>query len=141
MFAMSEGREAPWPLNSSSCKGGVGGGSMGIVVGGPCVETSPRLVLAALKSPDKLPFILLREGAAESLLAELIDRACSLLLRSDRFESTDRSIGTRSSKLLLSAPGIPSDWDESICARNDCCGVAERLAALLECPGPGDPIS
>lgn len=62
MFAMSEGREAPWPLNSSSCKGGVGGGSMGIVVGGPC---SPRLLLAALKSPDKLLFILLREGAAE----------------------------------------------------------------------------
>ena len=109
--------------------------------GGPCVGPSPRLLLAALKSPDKLLFILLKEGAAEWLLAELVGRNWSLLLRIDRLESAGRKIGTWSFKLLGPTAGDPSNWDGSICARNGCCGVTERLAALLECPGSGDPTS
>ena len=105
MFAMSEGREAPWPLKSSSCKGGVGGGSMGIVVG-PCV------LLAARKSPDRLLLIRRREGAAELLLAALEDRNCCLLLRVDRLlsELSGRKIGTWSSATSLSIDCETSGW-------------------------------
>jgi hypothetical protein len=66
---------------------------MGIVVGGPCVA-SPRLLLAALKSPDKLLLIRRREGTTERLLDELLGRSCSLLLSIDKFEPIDCRIGT-----------------------------------------------
>jgi hypothetical protein len=81
---------------------------MGIVVGGPCVA-SPRLLLAALKSPDKLLLIRRREGATERLLAELLGRGCSLLLSIDTFELIDRRIGTRSAMLSLSTACVSSN--------------------------------
>ena len=108
---------------------------MGIVVGGPCV------LLAALKSPDKLLLIRRREGVTEWLLPALVDRSCSLLLMIDRFDPIGRKIGTRSAISSLSTACVPSGCEASICSLNVCCGVAVRLAALLECPGPGDPIS
>jgi hypothetical protein len=74
---------------------------MGIVVGGPCVA-SPRLLLAALKSPDKLLSTRRREGAAEWLLVELVGRGCCLSLRVDKFELIGRKIGTLSARESLS---------------------------------------
>ena len=75
---------------------------MGIVVGGPCV------LLAALKSPDKLRLIRRREGVTERLLAELVGRSCSLLLSVDIFEPIGRKSGTSSVELSLSSACNPS---------------------------------
>jgi len=75
---------------------------MGIVVGGPCV------LLAALKSPDKLLLIRRREGVTERLLPALADRSCSLLLDIDRFEFVGRKVGTRSANSSLSTACVPS---------------------------------